>query len=320
MSKAFITGITGQDGSYLAELLLEKGYQVIGLISKEHGIGYDNIEQIKDQIVYEEGDLLDKNSLARIFEKHKPDEVYNLAGLTYVPASWEKPTLTLDINTLGVTRILELIVTDYPDTKFYQASSSRIFGVAKQSPQTESTPIQPLDPYSVSKAAAHFVVQGFRKKHGVFACCGILYNHESERRGPDFVTKKITQAAAKISQGIQDKLELGDLDSKQDWGYAPDYVEAMWLMLQQDKPDDFVISSGQYHTVRDVCQIAFKHLNLDYQDYVQINTEFVRGKQEYVPLGDNSKAREKLAWQPKVSFEDMIVKMVDHDLELLKHQ
>lgn len=316
MATALITGITGQDGSYLAELLLAKGYQVVGLVSLDHGIGEENIADIKDQLILEPGDLLDKDSLQRVFAKYAPDEVYNLAGITYVPMSWQKPSLTMDINTLGVSRLLELIITDYPQTKFYQASSSRIFGEAKESPQRETTPILPHDPYSVSKAASHFLTIGLREKYNLYACSGILFNHESERRGPEFVTRKITMAAAKIAKGSQEKLELGDLDSKQDWGYAPDYVEAMWLMLQQDKPDDFVIASGQYHTVKQICEIAFAHLGLNYQDYVVYNPEFGRNKQGFVPLGDASKAKHLLNWQPKVSFEEMIVKMVKHDLEL----
>lgn len=318
MSVALITGITGQDGSYLAELLLEKGYTVVGLVSSKYNIGYQNIESIRDRLVLADGDLLDRNSLERIFQEHQPTEVYNLAGLTYVPGSWEKPTLTLDINTLGVSRILELITSDYPKTRFYQASSSKIFGNATESPQKETTLIHPQDPYSVSKAAGHWLTQTIRDHFGVFACSGIMFNHESERRGPEFVTRKITQAAVKIKAGEQETLELGDLDARQDWGYAPDYVEAMWLMLQHDQPDDYIIASGKYHTVRNICEVAFGHLDLDYHEYVTVNPDFIRKEQVTVPLGDASKAQKVLNWQPKVSFKEMIIRMVKHDQALLQ--
>lgn len=314
---AFITGITGQDGSYLSELLLEKGYTVIGLVSQKYNIGFQNIEHIRDQLIFEDGDLLDADSLKRVFETHNPDEVYNLAGITFVPTSWEKPTLTVDINTLGVSRILELIATDYRKTKFWQASSARIFGNAKQTPQNEETLIQPQEPYSVSKASAHMLVKVMREHFDIFACSGILYNHESERRGPEFVTRKITQHAAQIKHGITDTLELGDLDAKQDWGYAPDYVEAMWRMLQQDTPDDYVIASGEYHTVRSICEIAFDEVGLQYQDYVRVNESFIRKEKFTAPLGDTTKARNVLNWHPKVTFEEMIRKMVRFDLDLI---
>lgn len=318
MKTAFITGITGQDGSYLAELLLQKDYKVVGLVSGKYNIGYQNVEHIQSQLVLEDGDLLDQDSIRKIFDTHNPDEVYNLAGLTYVPASWEKPTLTLDINTLGVSRMLELMVQSHPQTRFFQASSSRIFGNPSESPQTENTKIDPQEPYSVSKVAAHQLVQVMRQHYDLFAATAIMYNHESERRGPEFVTRKITQGAVKIKMGQQETLELGDLDAKQDWGYAPDYVEAMWLMLQQDKPDDYILSSGEYHTVRDICRIAFEKVGLDYQEYVKINPEFVRKEQYEVPLGDASKAKKVLNWQPTVSFEEMILKMVEQDLKELE--
>ncbi|MCG2691571.1 GDP-mannose 4,6-dehydratase [Microgenomates group bacterium] len=238
---AFITGITGQDGSYLAEFLLAKQYQVIGLVSHKHNIGWQNIESFQDQLILEPGDLLDKNSLEKIIKKFKPAEIYNLAGLTFVPASWDNPTLSLDINTLGTSRLLEAIRDFSPQTKFYQATSAKIFGLPKESPQTENTPLNPVDPYSVSKAASHYLVRDFRNHFQLFAVSGILYNHESERRGEEFVTRKISSTAAKIKLGLADKLTLGSLDSQQDWGYAPDYVEAMWLMLQQTKPDDLIL-------------------------------------------------------------------------------
>lgn len=316
MKTALITGITGQDGSYLSELLLEKGYQVVGLVSQDHDIGYHNINHLKDKLTLETGDLLDKSSLLTVISKHKPQEIYNLAGITYIPTSWDKPTLALDINTLGVARLLEVIIEQLPEARFYQASSSKIFGNPDKSPQDESTPIRPQDPYSVSKAASHYLTQIFRVHHHLFACSGILYNHESERRGPEFVTRKISQAAARIKLGKQKVLKLGNLDAKQDWGYAPDYVQAMWLMLQHDQPDDYVVSSGQYHTVKDICHTAFSHLGLDYQDYYQLDTRFVRQEKITTPLGNSEKARNQLGWTPQVDFKHMIVRMVEHDLNL----
>ena len=317
MKTALITGITGQDGSYLAELLLKKNYQVVGLVSKDHNIGNQNIQDIEGSLILETGDLLDYSSLENVFKKHQPAEIYNLAGLTYVPGSWEKPTLTLDINLLGLSRLLELTATIVPKSKFYQASSSKIFGNPKSSPQNEQTPINPQDPYSTSKAAGHLLVQNMRNHFDLFACNGILFNHESERRGPQFVTRKITMAAAKIKAGLQKNLELGDLDAKQDWGYAPDYVEAMWLMLQQDQPKDYIVATGQANSVRDACEIAFSHVELNYQDYVKINPEFIRKEKHTAPLGDPSKAKKHLNWEPKVDFKQMIIKMVEYDIELL---
>ena len=315
---AFITGITGQDGSYLAEFLLKKNYQVIGLISNKHNIGWQNIESFQDQLILEPGDLLDKNSLEKIIKKFKPAEIYNLAGLTFVPASWDNPTLSLDINTLGTSRLLEAIRDFSPQTKFYQATSAKIFGLPKESPQTENTPLNPVDPYSVSKAASHYLVRDFRNHFQLFAVSGILYNHESERRGEEFVTRKISSTAAKIKLGLADKLTLGSLDSQQDWGYAPDYVEAMWLMLQQTKPDDYIIASGKLHSVKDVCAIAFSHLKLDYKKFVETDKKFVRKTEALAPVGDASKAQKILHWQPKVDFKTMIINMVENDLQLLK--
>ncbi|MFC1627035.1 GDP-mannose 4,6-dehydratase [Patescibacteria group bacterium] len=317
---AFITGITGQDGSYLAEFLLKKNYQVVGLVSQKYNIGFQNIDHFKDKLILEKGDLLNKSSLERIIKKYKPNEVYNLAGLTFVPTSWEKPTLGFDINTLGVSRLLELIRDYSPKSKFYQATSAKIFGLPKQSPQTETTPLNPVDPYSISKTASHYLVKSFRSHFNLFAVSGILYNHESERRGEQFVTRKITQTAAKIKLGLAKELSLGNLDSKQDWGYAPDYVEAMWLMLQQNKPDDYIIASGKLHSVRDVVEIAFSHLGLKYQDYVTINKKFFRKTEAKAPVGNPNKAKQELGWKPKVSFKDMIIKMVENDLKLVKKE
>ena len=315
---AFITGITGQDGSYLAEFLLKKNYRVVGLVSQKHGIGMQNIAAIKDKVILEQGDLMDKASLERIFTKHQPNEVYNLGGLTFVPTSWQQPTLNFDINTLGLSRILEIIHDNYPQSKLYQATSAKIFGQPKESPQTEMTPFNPVDPYSVSKTCSHYLIRSFRNRFNLFAVSGILFNHESERRGPEFVTRKITIQAAKIKLGLTKKLVLGNLDAQQDWGYAPDYVEAMWLMLQQDKADDYIIASGQLHSVRDVCRITFSHLNLDYKKFVTIDKKLFRKIEAKAPVGDAAKAKAVLNWQPRVSFEEMIIKMVNNDLGLLK--
>jgi len=315
---AFITGITGQDGSYLAEFLLAKDYQVAGLISAQHNIGWQNIASFKDQLILETGDLMDKNSLEKIIKKFKPSEIYNLAGVTFVPTAWDKTTLALDVNLLGTSRLLEAIRDYSPQTKFYQATSAKIFGLPQESPQTETTPLNPIDPYSISKAAGHYLVKAFRTHFQLFAVSGILYNHESERRGEEFVTRKITQTAAKIKLGLADKLTLGSLDSRQDWGYAPDYVAAMWLMLQQAKPDDYIIASGQLHSVKDVCQAAFSYLQLDYRKFVTTDKKFTRKTEALAPVGDASKAKKIFGWQPKVDFKTMIIKMVENDLKLLK--
>jgi len=320
---AFITGITGQDGSYLAEFLLKKNYQVIGLISPKFNIGYQNIQTFKDKLILKKGDLLNQDSLEIIIKKYSPTEVYNLAGLTFVPTAWEKPTLALDVNTLGASRILKAIRDYSPKTKFYQATSAKIFGLPKESPQTESTPLNPVDPYSISKACAHYLTISFRNHFNLFAVSGILYNHESERRGPEFVTRKITQTVAKIKLGLVKKLPLGNLEAQQDWGYAPDYVKAMWLMLQQSQPDDYIIASGQSHSVRDVCQIAFSHLKLDYKKYVTTDKRFFRKiepSKRQALFGNPAKAKKVLGWQLQVSFKQMIIKMVENDLELLKEK
>ena len=306
MKKALITGITGQDGSYLAEFLLAKKYQVIGLVSQKYNIGWQNVVHIKDKLSIEDGDLLDQKSLERVIKQHHPEEIYNLAGLTFIPASWDQPTLTLDINTLGVGRILETIKNISPASRFFQASSAKMLG-------------EPQDPYSISKSAAHLLVKAFRDHFQLFVCSGIMYNHESVRRGPEFVTRKITLGAAKIKLGLEKQLALGNLDARQDWGYAPDYVEAMWLMLQQDTPDDYTIASGELHSVRNICDIAFSHLNLNYQDFVTMDQAFFRPAESNPPVGDATKAKQALGWQLKTSFKDMIITMVDHDLKELSH-
>lgn len=315
---ALITGVTGQDGSYLAEFLLDKQYQVVGMVSPDHDIGSANIEHIKDKLVLESGDLLNFESMEPIIRKYQPDEIYNLAGITYIPTSWQKPSLTLDVNLLGLSRLLEIIGQHRSETRFFQASSAKIFGATKDVPQTETTAIEPADPYGISKAAGHQLIKLYRQKENMFLCSGILYNHESIRRGSEFVTRKITQTAAKIKLNREKSLELGNLDAQQDWGYAPDYVRAMWLMLQQDKADDYVLATGKLHTVKDICQVAFTFLDLDYREYVKVNPEFVR-PQTYISCGDAAKAKKVLNWQPSISFEEMIQEMVAHDLEQLSH-
>lgn len=320
MKTALITGVTGQDGSYLSELLLSKDYKVVGVVSGNFNIGYQNIDHIKDQLILEEGDLLDKNSLERIIETHKPDEIYNLAGMTFIPPSWEKPTLTIDVNTNGVARILELISGKYQQIRFYQASSSKIFGNPEVSPQNEQTPILPQDPYSISKAAAHNLVGVMRSHFDLFTVSGIMFNHESERRGPEFVTRKITQTAVKIKAGQETELKLGDLDAVQDWGYAPDYVEAMWLMLQADKPDDYVIGTGETHSVREFVEEAFKVIGIDdWQSYVKSNTAAnMRPAEVDLLVGNPQKAMTQLNWKPKVDFKNLVKIMVEADLEAEK--
>jgi len=315
---AFITGITGQDGSYLAELLLSKGYRVFGLVSNKYNIGFDNLAAVKDKVELLQGDLLDQKSLAKALQTAKPDEIYNLAGLTFVPASWDDPSLVFAINAWGVSHLLMLIRNLLPQSKFYQATSAKIFGRPVVSPQTEETPLNPVDPYSVSKAAAHYLVRGFREHFKLFAVSGILYNHESERRGEEFVTRKITLAAAKIKKGLAKELSLGDLSARQDWGYAPDYVEAMWLMLQAQTAADYIIATGQLHSVEEVCQIAFEHLGLNFKDYVKVDKSLFRPSEAKEPVGDAGKAKNELNWQPKTSFRQMIIKMVEHDLQLIK--
>ncbi len=320
MKTAFITGITGQDGSYLAEFLLKKNYKIVGLVSKKHGIGEENIRAVKAKLVLEKGDLLDKASLEKIFRKHKPQEVYNLAALSFIPACWQKPALAFDINALGVLRLLTIIKEGYPKVRFFQASSSKIFGKPKTCPQDEETKIDPIDPYGISKAAAHFLTQSFRKNFSLFAVSGISYNHESLRRGEDFVTRKISLAAVKIKLGLVQKLRLGNLNAKEDWGWAPDYVRAMWLMLQQKKPDDYIIATGNLHSVREICQIAFGYLGLDYKKYTVRDKMFFRKQAEVKLCGAANKAKKKLGWQPTVSFKGMIKKMVEEDVKKIKNE
>lgn len=319
MKKALITGITGQDGSYLSEFLLSKNYQVIGLVSAKNDIGKQNIKDFENKLILEEGDLLDKNSLEKVILKYKPQEIYNLAGISFIPTSWEKPDITYNVNAMGPLRILQILRDNNLDTKFLQASSTRIFGKSKKEKQTEKTEYSPVDPYGVSKLSAHLSTGLFRQQFNLFSSCAILYNHESEKRGEEFVTRKITIGAAKIKLGLGKKLALGNLEAKGDWGYAPDFVYGMWQILQNEKPDDFILATGKLHTVSDICQIAFSYLGLDYQKFVTIDERFYRPSPAKNYYGDYSKAKKILNWQPKTNFKDMIIKMVENDLKLLSN-
>ena len=318
MKKAIITGITGQDGSYLAELLLEKGYEVYGVYRRSSVETFERIDHIKDKLKLVCADLLDISMISDLLQKVNPDEVYNLAAQSFVPASWDQPILTGDINALGTTRMLEAIRRINPKIKFYQASSSEMFGKVKETPQTEKTPFHPRSPYGVSKVYAYWITKNYRESYNMFTCNGILFNHESPRRGKQFVTRKVTRTAAEIKLNLSKELILGNLDAKRDWGYAKDYVEAMWLMLQQDKPDDYVIATGETHTVGELCKVAFEHLGLNYEDYVKTDPKFLRPAEVEQLIGDASKAKKKLGWKPKTKFKELIELMVDEDMKELK--
>jgi GDPmannose 4,6-dehydratase len=320
MKKALITGVTGQDGSYLAEFLLGKGYQVLGMVRRTSTVNFDRITHIQNDIELVQGDLLDQVSLIAILQKHHPDEVYNLAAQSFVPTSFEQPVLTGEFTGLGVTRVLDAIRLVDGNTKFYQASSSEMFGKVREVPQNENTPFYPRSPYGAAKVYGHWITVNYRESYGLFACSGILFNHESPRRGLEFVTHKVTHGAAKIKLGLADELRMGNLEAERDWGYAADYVEAMWLMLQQDEPDDYVIATGETHSVRELCEVAFGHLGLDYQDYVTSDPKFYRPAEVDQLVGDARKARKMLGWEPKVSFEELICMMVDADLEALQEE
>ena len=316
--KALITGITGQDGSYLGEFLLSKGYEVFGLVRRSSTLTFERIEHIQDKMTLIPGDLLDQNSLLSAIHDVMPDEVYNLAAQSFVPTSWNQPVLTGEFTALGVTRLLEAIRHAKPECRFYQASSSEMFGKVQEVPQTEKTPFHPRSPYGVAKVYGHWITVNYRESYGLFACSGILFNHESPRRGIEFVTRKITHGAASIKKGLMKKIQLGNLDAKRDWGFAGDYVQAMWLMLQQDKPDDYVVSMGENHTVREVCEIAFGHLGLKCDDYVVVDEKLFRPAEVDVLLGKPAKAHKKLGWKPTVSFEQLIVMMTDADMKRLE--
>ncbi|MGD0198619.1 MAG: GDP-mannose 4,6-dehydratase [Solirubrobacteraceae bacterium] len=314
---ALITGITGQDGSYLAELLLERGYDVHGMVRRSSVERFDRIEHLRDRITLHQGDLLDQRSLVDALRASKPDEIYNLAAMSFVAVSWVQPTLTAEFSGVGVTRLLEAMREVCPEARFYQASSSEMFGKVREVPQTEVTPFYPRSPYGVAKAYGHFITVNYRESYDLHATSGILFNHESPRRGLEFVTRKITWHAAAIKLGLIDKLPLGNVEAERDWGYAKDYVEAMWLMLQRDEPDDFVIATGVTHSVRACVEIAFDQAGISVDDHVVTDQTLVRPAEVDHLIGDATKAREKLGWQPKTDFEGLIRLMVDADLALL---
>lgn len=318
MTRALITGITGQDGSYLAELLLDKGYDVYGMVRRSSLERFDRILHLMDRLHLVQGDLTDQSSLDEAVRQIQPEEVYNLASQSFVPTSWNQPSLTGEVTGLGVTRVLEAVRKHKSDAKVYQASSSEMFGNVKESPQHEQTSFHPRSPYGVAKVYGHFITVNYRESYGLFACSGILFNHESPRRGLEFVTRKITHGVAKIKLGIATELQLGNLAARRDWGFAGDYVEAMWLMLQQDRPDDFVIASGVAHTVQDVVNLAFAAVDLDPNHYVVVDQSLLRPADVNHLLGDASKARRVLQWVPKVSFEQLIDMMVQADLQHLR--
>jgi len=316
--KALITGITGQDGSYLAEFLLEQGYQVIGMVRRASVPHMDRIQHILDYLTIVQGDLLDQVSLIDILREHRPQEVYNLAAQSFVPTSWAEPVLTGEFDALGVTRMLDAIRMVDPSIRFYQASSSEMFGKVREVPQTELTPFYPRSPYGVAKVYGHWITVNYRESYDLYAVSGILFNHESPRRGLEFVTRKVTHTAAKIKLGMADSLPLGNLDSLRDWGFAGDYVRAMWLMLQQERPEDYVVATGIQHSVRELLECAFGYVGLDYHDYVTVDESLLRPADVEQLVGDCSKARRQLGWEPQVSFEELIHMMVDHDLEELR--
>jgi GDPmannose 4,6-dehydratase len=316
---ALITGITGQDGSYLAEFLLEQGYQVVGMVRRSSTINFDRIAHLQeaDALEIAQGDLLDQMSLIDLLREYQPAEVYNLAAQSFVPTSWRQPVLTGEFTALGVTRMLDAIRIVNPEIRFYQASSSEMFGKVVEVPQRETTPFYPRSPYGVAKVYGHWITVNYRESYNLFACSGILFNHESPRRGLEFVTHKVTHAAARIKLGLQTEVRLGNLDSRRDWGYAGDYVRAMWLMLQQDEPDDYVIATGETHSVRELCQVAFNCVDLDYEAYVVIDQKYYRPAEVDLLIGDASKAGAKLGWEPNVDFKALVEMMVEADLAAL---
>ena len=315
MKTALITGIAGQDGSYLAELLLKKDYEVCGIVRRGSTSNVERIKHIQDDIKLIYGDLLDQNSLIEAIEASRPDEIYNLAGQSFVPATWDKPVLTGEFTALGATRLLEAIRLVNRNIRFYQASTSEMFGRVAEVPQNEQTRFYPRSPYGVAKLYAHWITVNYRESYDMYCCSGILFNHESPRRGLEFVTRKVSDAAARIKLGLSKELKMGNLDARRDWGFAGDYVEAMWLMLQQEEPEDFVISTGETHSIEELVEIAFTHAGLEWKDYVVIDPKFVRPAEVDLLMGDSSKARDKLKWQPKVKFEELIRTMVDSDIK-----
>lgn len=318
--RALITGITGQDGSYLAELLLERGYEVFGVVRRASTETFGRILHIKDRVTLLQADLTDQVSMVDVLSQTRPREVYNLAAQSFVPTSWKQPILTGDVTALGVTRMLEAVRVVDPGIRFYQASSSEMFGHVRETPQTEGTPFYPRSPYGVAKVYGHWITVNYRESYGMFAVSGILFNHESPRRGLEFVTRKVTNGVARIKQGLDSELRLGNLEARRDWGFAGDYVRAMWLMLQQDAPDDYVISSGETHTVREMCEIAFARVGLDWREYVREDPAFFRPAEVHLLLGDASKAKKALGWEAKVSFRGLIEMMVDADMERVRFE
>jgi GDPmannose 4,6-dehydratase len=315
--KALITGITGQDGSYLAELLLEKGYDVIGLHRRSSTVTFERISHLTDHLTLVPADLLDESSLIRVLKDHQPNEVYNLAAQSFVQTSFAQPILTGEVTAIGVTRLLEAILMVDPSIRYYQASSSEMFGKVLEVPQTERTPFYPRSPYGVAKVYGHWITVNYRESYGLHASSGILFNHESPRRGLEFVTRKVTFSAAAIKLGLQKTVALGNLDAQRDWGYAADYVRAMWLMLQQDEPGDYVVATGETHPVRELCQIAFDQVGLNWEDHVVVDDQFLRPAEVDLLIGDPSKARTALGWKPEVGFEELVRMMVDADLAAL---
>ena len=315
MPTALITGITGQDGSYLAEFLLTQGYRVIGMVRRTSTISYERISQFQEQVTISQGDLHDQSSLMDLFEEYQPDEVYNLAAQSFVPTSWTQPVLTGEVTALGVTRILEAVRLVCPKARFYQASTSEMFGKVREVPQRETTPFYPRSPYGVAKVYGHWITVNYRESYNIFSLSGILFNHESPRRGLEFVTRKITHGVARIKLGLAQELRMGNLEARRDWGFAGDYVEAMWRMLQQAEPQDFVVGTGETHSVEEFCRVAFEHVGLDYKDYVVQDPKFFRPSEVDLLVSDPRNAHEKLGWAPRVDFKGLVCMMVDSDLE-----
>ncbi len=317
---ALITGITGQDGSYLAEFLLEKDYDVFGMVRRSSTENFERIAHIRDKVTLVQGDLLDQMSLITVIGDSQPDEIYNLAAQSFVPTSWTKPVLTAQFTALGVTRVLEAMRLAKSDARFYQASSSEMFGKVAESPQDENTPFHPRSPYGVAKVYGHFITVNYRESYNLYACSGILFNHESPRRGYEFVTRKVTDGVARIKLGLQKELRMGNLDAKRDWGYAGDYVEMMWMMLQQNEPDDYVVATGENHSVEELVQLSFEYAGLDWHDYVKIDERFVRPAEVDLLIGNPAKAKKQLGWEPRVSFEEMIKMMIENDLKMVQEE
>jgi len=318
--RALVTGVTGQDGSYLAEFLLDRGYAVTGMVRRTSTINFSRIQHIQDRIELVSGDLQDQGSLISIVQECRPSEIYNLAAQSFVPASWKQPVFTGAVTGLGVTRMLEAVRTVDPAIRFYQASSSEMFGKVREVPQSETTPFYPRSPYGVAKVYGHWITVNYRESYDLFACSGILFNHESPRRGMEFVTRKITYHVAKIKLGLTDRVALGNLDAKRDWGFAGDYVRAMWLMLQRSEADDYVVGTGETHSVQELCEVAFSHVDLNWRDHVVQDPRFMRPAEVDLLVSDPSKARQKLRWEPKVSFVGLVQMMVDADIALLREE